>query len=85
MATASPFQRFAAFLKDKGWSQTDAARELGCSQVMISHLIRQQRRPGRDLADAIELRTARWKGGRIRSGEWRGASVDVKATGTDGS
>lgn len=70
METPAPHERLAAFLACKGWSQSKAGAELGCSQVTVSCILRGTKLPGRLLANEIERVTADWADGPIRSEEW---------------
>jgi transcriptional regulator with XRE-family HTH domain len=64
------FDRLPDLLKHRGWNQTDASRELDCSQSMISLLLKRSRVPGRALANAIERASFTMPGGPIRSSDW---------------
>lgn len=57
-------------MTDRGLSQSDAAREIGCSQVFVSELLRGEKLPGLQTAHAIERATADWARGPIRTEEW---------------
>lgn len=64
-------ERFAAWVAFRGWSQHDAAREIGCSQALVSEIIRGRKGvAGVQIAHAIELLSADWAGGPIRTEEW---------------
>jgi hypothetical protein len=70
--------RFAAWVE---WlnlpSQEDVGALIGCSQAMVSALLKKpkRRKPGRrvkmlDLAARIEVASAKWPEGPIRASEW---------------
>lgn len=63
--------RLAAWIKRAKISDAEAARRLGCSRSMLSRVLGRTRRPGVDLAVAIEYSTG------IIVAEW--TKVDVAA------
>lgn len=73
--------RLARFLADEGLSQAQAGERFGCSQGLVSKLLRGERSPGRQLANRIADATAGWKDGPIASREWD-AEVELEATGS---
>ncbi len=66
----SPNVRLRRFLKSRGWSGAQLARELGFERSFVWRIVEGKRRPGLALAVAIERLTATWSDGPIRSDEW---------------
>lgn len=63
-------KRLLAYLKWKGWSQSDLARAIGHHQTSVGRLLTGKRGPGVDVVHAIESLTKDWKRGPIRTEEW---------------
>lgn len=65
-------ERLAAFLSRQRLQQQELARELGCSQPHLSHILHGNRLPGRQLAVRIErfcgIPVAAWEPTRRYSG-----------------
>ena len=70
---ASPAARFKQYLSERPNAETAAA--LATHHTMLWRLATGKRRPGLDLAFAIEALTRRWHGGQIRAIEWTTASI----------
>jgi transcriptional regulator with XRE-family HTH domain len=83
-------ERFARWCKWLGVSQEAVAKKLGCTQGMVSYLLRGERQPGLGLALAIQRemklarRGKRFPGGPIDPSHWlpRGGK---RATGPSGA
>lgn len=87
--------RLARFISDEGLSQARAGELFGCSQGLISKILRGERTPGRQLANRIADATGKWRHGPIASREWDAIELGrrdkapaspaepLKATGTD--
>lgn len=69
------FDRFTSWVRLLG-GPTAAAELLRCDVGHVSHITRRRRRPGVDLAVAIEERTKRLVGGAIRVADWSGVRAD---------
>jgi transcriptional regulator with XRE-family HTH domain len=67
---STPVDRFAAWITESGLTRSEAAKRLGCHPSYPGLILRGQRRPGRDVALAIERVTRRSSGGVIRVEEW---------------
>ena len=80
-----PHVRFARFLEWKGWSQAQAAAELGCSRAFVSMIVNDVKLPGRLVANAIARHTALWPEGPIRSTEWDVVELERRAAPAEGS
>ena len=73
-------QRFAAWVASKGWSQHDAAREIGVSQAFVSGLMSGNKTvAGLAIALRIEELSRAWSAGPICAREW----VHESGTGTE--
>lgn len=70
MAQASPLKRLIAFGEERDLTQQAFAELLGCDQGYLSKILAGRRRVGFQLATAIELATAEWKGGQIKATDW---------------
>lgn len=68
----TPTERFRAWVDETGLTRSEVAKRLGCHPSYPGLIIRGARRPGRDVALAIERATRRSSGGVIRVEEWAG-------------
>lgn len=76
----SPRERLRQWVTEQGGTGP-AAAIVGCHRTHLSHLLADpDRRPGIDVAFAIERATAKWSGGQIRAAEW---AVARQPTGTN--
>lgn len=76
--------RFRAWIAFTGLSGAEVARQLGCDESYPRKILEGGRRPGLDLAHAIERKTAEpradgevWPDGPIRTEEWVEVSHSV--------
>lgn len=63
-------ERLAEFLSAMKWSQAQAASRFGCSQGLVSKILRGERAPGLALAFSIKGASLGWDKGPIRPCEW---------------
>ena len=52
--TQDIINKFEAFIYRKGWTQTEAAEKLGCTQEHLSRVFRGLRNPSSKLLDKME-------------------------------
>lgn len=81
---ATPRERLEAFLTWRGWRHPQLASACGCKPAFVSHVLLGRKRPGLDIAHAIERVTgearddgARWDDGPIRTEEWVTETADA--------
>lgn len=80
-----PRERLIRFITDRGLSQAEAGELLGCSQGLVSKILRGDRKPGLALAFKIERATEGWSEGPIRAQDWtreEPADAPLEATGS---
>lgn len=53
-ATKSIITEFENYMKQQGWTQTDAAEKLGCSSSHLSRILRGEKNPSTKLLDKME-------------------------------
>lgn len=77
-----PRERLRDWVDEVGGAKA-AAQAVGCHRTYLVHLLEEdtERRPGLDVAFAIERATSGSKTGVIEAKEW---SEPIKSTGTDG-
>lgn len=75
--------RLVRFITERGLSQAGVGEVLGCSQALISKIVRGERTPGLALAFKIERETEGWAEGPIRARDWTEEDEALSATGSD--
>ena len=93
MPDSNPYARLRAWFESTGWTQSELARRIDCHHSYVRLLLREEKLPGRLIANAIERESRAWEHGPIRSEEWdeverqrrgRAEEADPAPTGTEG-
>ena len=72
--TRDIIDEFEVFIYQQGWTQTDAAEKIGCSQEHLSRIFRRLRNPSAKLLDRMEILLEEQKYGELRKSKKDGYS-----------